>query len=117
LEKKHYCSGVFLDVAQAFDRVWHPGLLYKLRFLPTLYNRHFRVSCDNAFSEYHIISAGVPQGSILAPTLYNIYTSDIPHNINTTFGTFADDTGIIASDTNPETASFLLQTHLNQFQG
>jgi hypothetical protein len=79
-----------------------------------LYNRHFRVSCDDAFSEYHIISAGVPQGSILAPTLYNIYTSDIPHNINTTFGTFADDTGIIASDTNPETASFLLQTHLNQ---
>jgi len=31
LEKKQYCTAVFLDVAQAFDRVWHAGLLYKLK--------------------------------------------------------------------------------------
>ena len=34
LENKQYSTGVFLDVAQAFDRVWHKGLLYKIRFLP-----------------------------------------------------------------------------------
>ena len=31
-ENKQYCSGAFLDVAQAFDKVWHKGLLYKLKF-------------------------------------------------------------------------------------
>lgn len=30
-ENKKYCPGIFLDVAQAFDRVWHDGLLYKLK--------------------------------------------------------------------------------------
>lgn len=38
LEKKLYCSCVFLDIQQAFDRVWHQGLLYKLKkFLPSTY--------------------------------------------------------------------------------
>lgn len=30
-EKKLYCSAVFLDIQQAFDKVWHNGLLYKLK--------------------------------------------------------------------------------------
>ena len=29
-EQKKYCSAVFLDVAQAFDKVWHEGLMYKI---------------------------------------------------------------------------------------
>jgi hypothetical protein len=33
LEEKLYCTGTFLDVSQAFDRVWHAGLLYKLKYL------------------------------------------------------------------------------------
>jgi hypothetical protein len=37
-EREQYCRGVFLDVAQAFDRVWHPGLLFKLKqILPSTY--------------------------------------------------------------------------------
>ena len=31
LENKRYCSAAFLDIAQAFDKVWHDGLLYKLK--------------------------------------------------------------------------------------
>jgi len=35
LEKKQFCTAVFLDISQAFDRVWHDGLMYKLKkFLP-----------------------------------------------------------------------------------
>jgi len=51
LEKKCYCTSVFLDISQAFDRIWHEGLLYKRRqFLPSqlfllmefyLTDRHF----------------------------------------------------------------------------
>jgi hypothetical protein len=31
LENKQYCSSAFLDISQAFDKVWHTGLLHKLR--------------------------------------------------------------------------------------
>jgi len=74
------------------------------------------VSYGDGCSEYHFINAGVPKGSILAATLYNIYTSDIPHNDTTTFGSFANDTDIIAFDPNLETTPFQPQSHLNQLQ-
>jgi hypothetical protein len=35
LENKQYCSAAFLDISQAFDKVWHTGLLYKLRLSPS----------------------------------------------------------------------------------
>jgi SET domain-containing protein len=31
MEEEQYCSAVFLDVSQAFDKVWHPGLLLKIK--------------------------------------------------------------------------------------
>lgn len=38
LEEKLVCSAIFLDVAQAFDKVWHQGLIFKLnKQLPTQY--------------------------------------------------------------------------------
>jgi hypothetical protein len=123
LERKHFCSAVFLDVAQAFDRVWHKGLLYKIRFLPTpfyltlnsyLSLRTFQVRCADELSETHIAKAGVPQGSILAPTLYNIYTSDIPHFNLTSLATFADNTCVTSSDPDIYTATENLQSHLNE---
>ncbi|KAL4111825.1 hypothetical protein QTP88_015710 [Uroleucon formosanum] len=122
-EKKEFCPGVFLDFAQAFDRVWHIGLLYKLKlFLPAPYyllirsylcNRSFAVRQGNSFSSYFSIQAGVPQGSDLAPDLFNIYTSDIPKVANTTIATYADDTAILASNTDLTLASSALQNHLD----
>jgi hypothetical protein len=34
LENKQYCSAAFLDISQAFDKVWHTGLLHKLKRSP-----------------------------------------------------------------------------------
>jgi hypothetical protein len=122
LERKQYCPAVFLDVAQAFDRVWHAGLLSKLKpILPFTYylilksylsDRYFRVSQGSAFSPYLPVLAGVPQGSILGPFLYSLYTADVPVHPLTTFCTFADDVAILSSDTNPATASNTLQSQL-----
>lgn len=122
-EKKQYCPGVFLDVAQAFDRVWHEGLLFKLKlFLPAPYyliirsyleNRSFRVRYGNSFSPYHQIKAGVPQGSDLSPDLFNVFTADIPKTPNTIMATYADDTAILSPGNDPEVTSNFLQTHLN----
>lgn len=107
LEEKQVCSAIFLDVAQAFDKVWHEGLEYKLqRDLPRQYyeilksyisNRLFRVRYDQEYSKLCKIQAGVPQGSVLGPTLYLLYTRDIPVDNNTIMATFADDTAILAS--------------------
>ena len=70
-EKQEVCSTVFLDVAQAFDKVWHKGLIFKLnRFLPSSYaqlllsyltDRVFRVRVENEYSSLKDINAGVPQ--------------------------------------------------------
>ncbi|KAL4156051.1 hypothetical protein QTP88_000092 [Uroleucon formosanum] len=123
LEKKLICTGVFLDVAQAFDTVWHEGLLLKLKtFLPPYYyllfksylkDRHFSVRSASAISEIFPICAGVPQGAVAAPLLFNLYTSDQPTTDYTITGDFADDKALLALHTNPETASNLIQNHLN----
>ena len=126
LENKQYTSGVFLDVTAAFDKVWHEGLLYKLK--PILCNnyygvirsfledRFFRVRHGSAYSQLKPIEAGVPQGSILSPLFYNIYTSDIPQNPNTIICTYADDTAILSSSDLPDNTSSTLQQHMDEVQ-
>lgn len=119
LEEKKICSAVFLDVAQAFDKVWHEGLEYKLhRDLPTQYfellqsyikGRYFRVRHGCDYSELKRITAGVPQGSVLGPVLYLLYTRDIPDVVDSIVATFADDTAILAVDACIEKATSRLQ--------
>lgn len=126
LDERKYCSAVFLDVAQAFDKVWQDGLVLKIEtLLPYQYhavlksylsNRKFYVKVNESKSELCNISAGVPQGSVLGPILYLLYTSDLPTSESIITSTFADDTAIMATNKNPQTASRDLQEHLAKIE-
>ena len=91
---------VALDIFKAFDRVWHPGLLHKLKFYGIsgqifslissfLSNRWLRVVLDGKSSQEYPVNAGVPQGSILGPTLF---LNDLPDDVICNIAIYADDT-------------------------
>lgn len=123
LSRQASVGAVFFDVSKAFDRVFREGLIYKLiqSNFPTSYvklihsflsNRTFCIKHKKLFSNLFSICAGVPQGSLLSPLLFNIYTSDLPTTPTTTTALFADDTAILACDKHiPQLVDFL-QHHI-----
>ena len=99
--------GVFLDISKAFDKVWHIGLLFKLKAYGIdgellsllenyLENRKRRVVLNGQNSEWREINSGVPQGSVLGPLLFLIYINDLPDGITSISKIFADDTSVFS---------------------
>ena len=91
---------VFCDISKAFDRVWHRGLIHKLRdmgcsesllkwFTSYLSKRKQRVVLNGLASEWIFITAGVPQGSILGPLLFLVYINDIVNELQAHVRLFA----------------------------
>ena len=125
-ENKQYCTALFMDIEKAFDKINRESLLHTIRqqFPEKIYqiiksylsNRTFTVNIKDAYSEVKPIKAGDPQGSVLGPIFYTLYTANIPTTPNSKVFTFADDTAIIVRHTNPETAVTLLQEHTTKIE-
>ncbi|CAK9799280.1 Probable RNA-directed DNA polymerase from transposon X-element [Anthophora plagiata] len=115
---------LLLDIQKAFDRVWIDGLIYKMinhqfpiplvKFINSyLRNRHLQVEVNGYKSSKRAIKAGVPQGSVLGPNLFNIYINDIPSFTKTKLALFADDTAIYAHSFNAVVAAKQIQIHVD----
>ena len=99
--------GVFLDMSKAFDKVWHDGLICKLKTYGIgsksldllnsyLSNRRQRVILNGVTSSWKPIESGVPQGSVLGPLLFLIFINDLPDNLICNPKLFADDVSLNA---------------------
>ena len=103
---------VFLDISKAFDKVWHDGLIFKLKqngisgcllqlFENYLLNRKQRVVLNGSRSEYSVIESGVPQAPVLGPLLFLNYINDLKRNIKSNIKFFADDTSFFSTVKSP----------------
>ena len=95
-------QAVALDISKAFNRVWHADLLHKLKsygisgqifglISSFLSNRQLQVVLDGKSSQEYPVNAGVPQGSILGPTLFLLYINDLD-DVTCNTAISADDT-------------------------
>ena len=80
--------GVFLDISKAFDKVWHKGIIFKLKqngisgkllsvLSDFLKDPKQRVILNGQVSSWAAVNTGVPQGSILSHLLFLIYMNDL----------------------------------------
>ena len=113
-------NATFLDLSKAFGKVWHKGLIYKLRqyaFTGNLFtlltdilsNRKERVVLNDQHSSWADIEVGVPQGSVLEQLFFLIYINDLTENLHSNPKLYLDDTSLFSTVTD----KVLSNSHLN----
>lgn len=123
--KNKYTSFTTLDIEKAYDTVWRDGLSYKLEAINTpmyiqklvisyIKDRTVQVTHKSKVSTKVTTAAGLPQGSVISPTLFNIFINDIPKNDQTQLALFADDTAVMASSTKEGKCREYAQRHLEE---
>ena len=121
LDESNIIGVVFIDFRKAFDCVNHTVLMDKLHsigisgsfydwLLNYLDNRKQFVTVNGSNSELLEIDTGVPQGSLLGPRLYSIYSNDLPGaTTNASVEMFADDTTVFCIGNTVDEVLFKIQ--------
>ena len=123
IDKGHGVDCVYMDYQKAFDTVPHKRLISKLKSYNLgeemiswiqnyLSGRKQQVSINGANSNWHTVSSGIPQGSVIGPILFVIYINDLPDLVKSNVYLFADDTklfNIIKDQTDRDTLQNDLQ--------
>ena len=124
LEEGNSVDAVYLDLQKAFDTVPHARLISKLKcygiggsllswISDFLTQRTQYVKIGNDCSGYSDVTSGVPQGSVLGPTLFIFYINDMPDVLNCLVKIFADDTKIYQV-VNDKSDAASMQTNINK---
>jgi hypothetical protein len=114
---------VYFDISKAFDKVWHKGLLSKLKhaglsvsflswFNNNLTDRKQRVILPGAYSSCACVKAGVPL--YLISYYCFIFINDIVNEIESFINLFDDDTNLYVIVEHPNTAATLLQSDIQK---
>ena len=101
-QKKHHTTAVFVDLKQAYDRVWRKGLFQKMFrsgihgnmyvwLKSFLTNRTIQTRINDGLSSKATLEEGLPQGSPLSCTLFLIFINDLPGILKTQNALYADD--------------------------
>ena len=112
MDQRRTVIGLFIDFSKAFDTVDHTLLLQKLEgygvrgvaldwFGSYLRGRTQFVSLQGVRSRPLDVGFGVPQGSILGPTLFNVFVNDLPDCLSSPgcrVVSYADDTNVVITD-------------------
>ena len=96
---------IYMDFQKAFDKVPHKRLISKLKgyglhqevqdwVTSFLTGRQHKVCVNGKFSATADVTSGIPQGSVLGPTLFVLYINDLPECVENEVYLFADDTKI-----------------------
>ena len=105
IDQNKMVDTIFLDFQKAFDSVPHLRLLQKVKAYGIAGNVHSwlsdfqvgrrqKVTVKGTGSDWKSVESGVPQGSVLGPTLFLLYVNDLPNEVNNTTKLFADDTKV-----------------------
>ena len=109
IDCSRYTCVLLLDLKKAFDTVDHKLLLYildrygirgnVLDLFKSYLTQRFQYVCVNDSTSNKLeVKCGVPQGSILGPTLFSLYVNDLPKISEFSVRLFANDTVLIMSD-------------------
>ncbi len=111
---------VALNIAKAFDRIWHKALLSKLpsysfypaicSFLSRFLSGHSIAVVVDSHCSTKMINSGVPQGSVLSPSLFLLFINDLLSLTNCPIYSYSDDTTLHYS------TSFDRQPNLQELQ-